>query len=437
MRIALVAHNGSPLTPATGQEPLSQAASVAAHARGLAKLGHRVTVYARRDSRALPGSAILAPRVTVEHITAGPLTPLNGTELAATVAEFSDQLAQRWRKNPPDVVHAYFWTSGLAALSAARGRDVPLVQTFGTLGVAERRHGNAVDGNDVRIRMEACLARRAHAVLASTSAEAADLVGMGVSRAAVTVVPTGVDTVEFGPEGPVAKRGSGPRLLAVVPRLDGQQGLGTVLRMLTRVPGAELVIAGGPPRSQLRNDTACQELTGLAEQLGVADRVSFTGKVAPGGLPALLRSADLLVSAAPYEPCGAVALAAMACGTPVAAVALGACADAVLDGTTGALVPPGRPDLFARRVRDLLASPLRLEAYGIAAADRAAARYSWDRISRETVAAYERCLRPAAASTVGARPASTAGVRPVSTASAGAASMSGTRPASLAGAVAR
>ena len=61
----------------------------------------------------------------------------------------------------------------------------------------------------------------------------------------------------------------------------------------------------------------------------------------------------------------------------------------MLDGTTGALIPPGRAELFARRVRDLLSSPLRLEAYGIAAADRATARYSWERISRETLTAYE------------------------------------------------
>ena len=205
MRIALVAHHGSPLTPATGPEPMSAAASVAAHARGLARLGHRVTIYARRDSRALPGSAILAPRVTVEHVTAGPPAPLSGVELAATVAEFSDQLVARWRRNPPDVVHSYFWTSGLAALSAAHGRDIPLVQTFGTLGVAERRRGSAVDGNDVRIRLEACLARNADAVLASTGAEAADLITMGVPRTSVTVVPCGVDTAEFNPEGPAAE----------------------------------------------------------------------------------------------------------------------------------------------------------------------------------------------------------------------------------------
>ena len=148
--------------------------------------------------------------MTVEHVTAGPPAPLAGDELAAHVAEFSDYLAQRWRRNQPDVVHAYFWTSGLAALAAVRGRDIPLVQTFGTLGVAERRHGPAVDGNDVRIRLEACLARSADAVLASTGAEAADLVSMGVPRTSVTVVPCGVDTDEFTPEGPAAKRGAAP-----------------------------------------------------------------------------------------------------------------------------------------------------------------------------------------------------------------------------------
>ena len=76
--------------------------------------------------------------------------------------------------------------------------------------------------------------------------------------------------------------------------------------------------------------------------------------------------------------------------------------DPLTGGTTGLLIPPGRLDLFARRVRDLLSSPLRLEAYGIAAADRATARYSRERISRETLTAYEHCLRPAAASLAGA-----------------------------------
>jgi D-inositol-3-phosphate glycosyltransferase len=396
MRIALVAHHGSPLTQATSQEPVPQAAGVAVHARALAKLGHRVTVYARRDSRGLPGSAILAPRATIEHVAAGPPASLAGDELAAYVGAFGDYLAQSWRRNPPDLVHAYFWTSGLAAIAAARGLGIPLVQTFGTLGVTERRCGAANPAQDGRIRMEACIARSARAVLASTTAEASELVKMGVPRRSVTVVPCGIDTDEFTPEGPAAKRTRRPRLLAVAP-LDDGQGLGALVGVLARVPGAELVIAGGHARAQLSKKRAYRDLARLAERLGVTGRLTFTGKVRAGGLAALLRSADLLVSTTPYDSIGDVAIASMACGTPVAACSASGLSDAVLDGTTGVLAPPGRPDLLARRVRLLLASPLRLEAFGIAATDRARCRYSWDRISREALGVYERCLQPAAA----------------------------------------
>ena len=173
--------------------------------------------------------------------------------------------------------------------------------------------------------------------------------------------------------------------------------------MLARVPGAELVIAGGPARSQLSKDEAYRHLTSLAERLRRGgpgdvhrqDRGRRPSRAAPLGGPAGERRAVRSVRCDCHRRDGL--------RHPGRGPAAGACADAVLDGTTGVLVPPGRPDLLARRVRLLLASPLRLEAFGIAAADRATARYSWDRISRETLAAYERCLRPAAASLAGAR----------------------------------
>ena len=129
-------------------------------------------------------------------------------------------------------------------------------------------------------------------------------------------------------------------------------------RCSTYSPGcpAPNVIAGGPARAQLRKDKTYLRLTRLAGRLGVADRLSVTGKVAPGGLPALLRSADLLVSAAPYDASGAIALAAMACGTPVAALTSRSAERSSAGRPPGATFPvtdsrsatPRRP---ARRVR--------------------------------------------------------------------------------------
>ena len=62
------------------------------------------------------------------------------------------------------------------------------------------------------------------------------------------------------------------------------------------------------------------------------DRVVFAGKVSRNRLPALLRSADLLVHTAMYEPFGMTPLEAMACGTPVMATAGGSHQDEVVDG---------------------------------------------------------------------------------------------------------
>src|SRR5262249_56150571 len=134
------------------------------------------------------------------------------------------------------------------------------------------------------------------------------------------------------------------------------------------------------------------------------------GAVAPSQLPPLLRSADLLVSTAPYEPTGLVAIQAMACGTPVVAAAGGAEQDAVIDSTTGLLVPPGQPRQLVLRIRRLLGSSMQLEAYGIAAAGPARSRDSWGRIARETPAAYASPRRRPAAAAAG--PGAGAPVRP-------------------------
>jgi glycosyltransferase involved in cell wall biosynthesis len=251
--------------------------------------------------------------------------------------------------------------------------------------VAGRQQGA---GNELaRIRLEVCLARNANAVLATSSEQMTKLAGLGVPRASIRVVPWGVDTGRFAPEGPVAKRNGRTRLLAVRQSAD-EPGLDTVIRALAEIPGAELLIAGGPSGSGPAN----QDLAGLAGDLGVADRITFTGDVSRTHLPALLRSADLLLSGEWEDPSGTVTLQAMACGTPVAASTAGVVGDAIIDGTTGFLVPPGQPSMLARRIRHLFASPMQLEAFSIAAVDRARSRYSWDRIGRETVQAYERCL---------------------------------------------
>jgi glycosyltransferase involved in cell wall biosynthesis len=388
MRIALVVRSSNPLAQHPDPGSAAEATRVISLAQALSALGHRVTVYARRDSDGLPDSAILAPGVTVEHVTAGPAAPVDPDDLIAYLPEFGASLAQHWRRNTPDMVHAYFWTMGLAALTGARGLDVPVTQTFGSLGAAEHRHSPAERAPEPRSRLEACIARSSDVVLASSGEELVDLARLGVPRAKARVVPCGVDPDLFSPEGPAAERGARPRLLLAEP-LTAPDGPDLAVGALAQIPDAELVITGGTGPADPAQDKRRRDLMRLAKSLQVADRLVFTGPVAPDELPALLRSADLLVSATAYEPVGMMALQAMACGTPVVAFATGAPRDAVVDLTTGVLLPPGRRAAqVALRIRRLLANSMRLEAYGIAAADRARSRYAWGRIAKETLAAY-------------------------------------------------
>jgi glycosyltransferase involved in cell wall biosynthesis len=374
--------------------------------RKLAGHGHQVTVYAQKNDPSQPDHAELHAGVRVEHIDAGgvPAAAAAGQDdagLLERVPAFSGPLRARWHRDRPDVVHALRWTSGLAALAAARDLGLPVVQEFSSLGIAERRAaarrgGVAADGAAAaRIRLEPAIGRSATAVVATNSGEVADLTGLGVHRSSIRMVPWGVDTELFTPEGPAAKRNGRPRLLTAAD-LRERQPLEVLLRALTQVPTAELVLVGGPAEAELDRDDAYVKLAKFAAKLGISDRVIFTGAVEYRSMPALLRSADLVVSTCQYEPAGTTSLQAMACGTPVIAPPVGGHVDAIVDGTTGILFPPDRPALLAQRIRQLLAHPMMLEAYGVAAADRARSRYNWDRIAAETLAVYDRATALAA-----------------------------------------
>jgi len=398
MKIAMVAQHATPLHPRSGASPRPDDTGVRELSRVLARQGHEVTVYAQKRRPDAPDHAEL-DGVRIEHIPAGAVGKPSDAELLAQVPAFSDPLRRRWCERRPDVVHAVNWTSGLAALSAARGLGIPVVQSFSSLGVADSRDHPALDATPppppARLRLEPAIGRSADAVMAASSAVMSDLTRLGVPRTQVRCVPWGVDTGKFAPEGPAADRNGRPRLLTAAD-LKEHEALVTLLRALTKVPHAELMVVGGPVRDRLIQDAAYHELASMTSALGLSDRVIFTGRVDRDEMPSLLRSADLVLSTCAYEPSGVTSVEAMACGRPVVAPPTGGHMDAVVDGTTGIIIPPGRPALLAQRIRQLLAHPMLMEAYGVAAADRAKSRYSWDRIAAETTAVYDHALQAAA-----------------------------------------
>jgi glycosyltransferase involved in cell wall biosynthesis len=395
MKIALVAQHATQMSGDNAGQVNDARLRELSHS--LASSGHRVTVYAQQNGGNAQ-RAELEPGVTIEYVGPPDGGKADGgeSELLAQVPAFSRPLHERWTAERPDVVHAMRWTSGLASLAAARDLRIPVVQTFDSLGVAERRHHViAGDAGTERIRLEPAIGRSASAVVAGSSDEQSDLTRLGVPRRHIRVVPCGIDTDEFNPEGPVAERTTRPRLVTVAD-LSETDALANLLRAMAKVPGADLIVAGGPDRDELRADLGYRRLAKLAGTLEVTSRVTFTGRVGRAALPSLFRSADLLVSVSEYDPSGLTSVQAMACGTPVIASAAGGQVDAVVDGVTGILVPPGRPALLAQRIRQLLQHPMLLEAFSVAASDRAQSRYSWKRIADETLSVYDTALDAAA-----------------------------------------
>ncbi|WP_344455367.1 glycosyltransferase [Actinocorallia aurantiaca] len=394
----MVSEHASPLATLGGEDAGGQNVHVAALAEALAGRGHEVTVFTRRDSPGLPRT-VRTRGFTVEHVDAGPAEPVSKDELMPYMPYFAEFLAQRWTEDLPDIVHGHFWMSGWAALSGTARPgvpDVPVVQTFHALGVVKRRHqGGADNSPPARRRLESLVARRAHTVIATCTSEADDLRALGVHPFRLEIVPCGVDLRLFRPDGPAAGRNGRFRVLSVS-RLVRRKGLDTVLEAMARLPEAELLVAGGPARRDLDRDPEIARWRAVAERHGISDRVVFLGGVPHEEVPALMRSADVVVGVPWYEPFGMVPVEAMACGTPVVASAVGGHLDTVVDGTTGLLVPPRDPRALAGALRRVLDAPGWCRTLATAAVRRAHSLYSWEQVAQGTEAVYTKVADRAA-----------------------------------------
>jgi glycosyltransferase involved in cell wall biosynthesis len=393
MRISLVSEHASPLAVLGGVDAGGQNVHVAELASGLAALGAEVVVHTRRDDPSLPRRFLLCPGVIVDHVDAGPPIPIPKDELLPYMGDFARDLARVWRANPPDVVHAHFWMSGIAALHAARPLAIPVAQTFHALGVVKRRHQGTHDGSPAeRLALERDVARSVDLVIATSIDETRELHRMGAGRTRMQVVPCGVDLEHFHPRpGNDDVRSDRPRVL-VVSRLVERKGIGNVIEAVAKVPDVELVIAGGAPAALMDDDLEARRFRDLSYELGVDDRVDMIGAVPRERIPALMSSADIVVCCPWYEPFGLVALEAMACGVPVVASKVGGLAETVLHGSTGLQVRPRNPGDIAAAITTLLEDEQLRRRMGHEG-HRRARRYAWPRIAAETLGHLRRLAR--------------------------------------------
>ncbi len=389
MRIAMISEHASPLSALGGVDAGGQNTHVAELAAACAEQGHEVRVYTRRERPDQP-RVVAANGFQVVHVPAGPAVVLPKDELLPHMGDFAELMGADWRERwLPDVAHAHFWMSGLAAVTAGRACDVPVVQTYHALGSVKRRHQGAADTSPAhRIAYERQLGRIVDRVVVQCQDEIRELIRMGVPRSQMALVPSGVNVDRFRPDGPAEPRDPDVPRILTVGRLVERKGYEDLIRALPAVPAAELVIVGGPPGGAIDDHPYARKLRALAGHCRVGDRVRLVGGVAAADKPRWYRSADLLAPAPWYEPFGLTPLEAMACGVPVVATAVGGLTDTVVDGITGDLVPARDPRALGSALRRLVTDEVRRFSYAAAAVDRASHSYSWRHVAARLAAVY-------------------------------------------------
>jgi glycosyltransferase involved in cell wall biosynthesis len=243
--------------------------------------------------------------------------------------------------------------------------------------------------------------RSANAVFSISRFVTETLLATGSPRERVHTILNGIDPLGWDPQ----LEGRGIRLefgipanaplLASVSRLFAQKGQRELLRALAqvrkRLPDVWLLIAGADAL-EVHGGSFTKDLKVLARELGVEDRVVFTG--GRSDVPQIMAACDVFTLPSLEEPFGLVFLEAMAMQRPVVAVNDGGTPEVVEHGRSGLLSPPQDVEALARNIVTLLEDRelrTRMGAYG---RSRVLEYFNARRMARDAGAAYEAMLSP-------------------------------------------
>ncbi len=293
----------------------------------------------------------------------------------AVIDHLAARLLEVAREVKPDVLHAHSPAlNAIAALRVGKKLGIPVVYEIRAFWEdAAVDHGTASEwGLRYRITraMETYALKRVDAATTICEGLRAEIVGTrGIPAQKITVIPNAVDIGDFSVDGArdevlASSLGlQGKSVLGFIGSFYAYEGLDVLLQalpaMLEANPAIRVLLVGGGPQ-----DAA---LKAQAVQLGVADKVIFTGRVPHHDVQRYYNLVDVLVYprlkmrltdlVTPLKP-----LEAMAQGRLLVASDVGGHKELIEDGKTGVLFRAGDPLALAQKTLALLGAPERWAA---------------------------------------------------------------------------
>jgi len=194
-----------------------------------------------------------------------------------------------------------------------------------------------------------------------------------------SVIPVGVEFERFANVTPE----EGDYILGLG-RLSFEKGFDILIRafqhLSSHFPKLKLVVAG--------DGSEKESLIGLAESLGVRDRIKFCGEVSRERAIELLSKCRALAVPSRIEGFGVVILEALALGKLVVATSVGGIPEIIRDGETGFLVPPENPEKLSEKLGFVLSNEKLASDIGSRASKAMKGTYDWDAIAGKYLAVY-------------------------------------------------
>jgi len=363
--------------------------SVASFRKVLMEQGHNVFVFAQSDDTF---------KDTEPFIFRYPSLPLplpGDISAALPVSPFVDQLLPMLKL---DVIHTHHpILLGQTAARKAAELDLPLIFTFHTQ-YWEYTHyvpfpQEAIQEflkNAVHRWLRDFMQKCQHIIIPSESIREILVRDYGLEER-YTVIPTGTDLEPYrcaNWESLRKEQGwQGETVFISVGRLAPEKNWDTLLRAFAKVytqhPDLRLVLIGDGP--------AKEALQALAAELGIAERVTFTGALPFDEVPCYLKAADAFAFASVTETQGLVTIEAMAAGLPTVAVDASGTRDIIEHGKQGFLVE-NDADALAKGIEKLLSDPQRMKRFSNNALKKAGT-FDVNQLGKQLVSVYEQAIQ--------------------------------------------